>query len=190
MMVGAILTQTTNWHNVEQAIGKLRQVQALHPRRLLALGRGGLQRAIYSTGYFRQKAVRLRTFAAWYLARYGGSRVRMFSRPWPRVREELLRLRGIGPETADSILLYAGGKPVFVADAYSQRIFRRHRMIGAGASYEEAQALIMDAFPRDQRLYNEFHALIVAVGKRYCHRRAPACGRCPLRVFPHRVVDA
>ena len=185
VMVGAILTQATRWHNVERALARLRAERALAPRRLLALPPGRLARAVRPSGYFRQKARRLRTFTRWYAARYGGSPRRMFRTPWPALRAELLALHGIGPETADSILLYAGGRPVFVVDAYTMRVFRRHRLIGPQAAYADVQALAMRRLPADARLYNEFHALLVAVGKQYCHRRVPACRRCPLKTLPH-----
>ena len=185
MMVGAILTQATNWHNVEQAIGTLRAAGALHPRQLLALPRGRLERAVRSAGYFRQKAARLRALTRWFVARYGGSPARMFQTPWRLLRHELLALHGIGPETADSILLYGGGQPVFVVDAYTRRVFRRHQLIPKRATYEDIQSLAMSRLPARAPLYNEFHALLVLVGKRYCHRRDPACGQCPLETLPH-----
>lgn len=187
MMVGAILTQATNWHNVERAIERLKRAGALHPRRILALRNGRLERAIQPAGYFRQKAKRLRGFSRWYVRRYAGLAGRMFRTPWPVLRQELLALHGIGPETADSILLYAGGAPVFVVDAYTIRVFRRHRLIGDEASYEQVQRAAMGALPARAKLYNEFHALLVAVGKRYCHRRHPDCRRCPLGDLAHTV---
>ena len=190
MIAGAILTQATNWHNVEKAISRLRRQRALQPQGLLALGRRGLEHAVRPARYFRQKAVRLRMFASWYLARYQGQARRLFAKRWRVVRQELLALHGIGPETADAILLYAGKQPVFVVDAYTQRIFRRHRLIGSAAGYEDTQRFVMKSLRGGERVYNEFHALLVALGKRYCHRRDPDCSRCPLRTFPHRVVEA
>jgi endonuclease-3 related protein len=187
MMTGAILTQATNWRNVEAAIERLKQDGSLHPRSLLAMRRGRLERAIRPAGYFRQKATRLKGFSRWYVTRYGGFARRMFRVPWRILRQELLALHGIGPETADSMLLYAGGKPVFVVDAYTSRVFRRHRLIGADATYEEVQQLAMRRFPASAKVYNEFHALLVAVGKRFCHRRNPDCQRCPLGDLPHTV---
>ena len=185
MMVGAILTQATNWRNVEQAIGRLRRADGLAPRRLLAMPRGRLERAIRRAGYFRQKAKRLAIFSRWYVTRYAGSCARMFRTPWRALREELLALHGIGPETADSMLLYAGNQPVFVVDAYTTRIFRRHRLIGAGATYDDVQRAAMRELPPSANVYNEFHALLVAVGKRFCHRRHPDCEHCPLGDLPH-----
>ena len=187
MMVGAVLTQATAWRNVEQAIGRLRRAGALRPRRFLALRRMELEGAIRPAGYFRQKATRLRVFARWYMTRYAGSARRMFRTPWPALRRELLALHGIGPETADAILLYAGAAPVFVVDAYTVRVFTRHRLLDRQATYDAVQQLAMRALPTDAALYNEFHALLVAVGKRYCHRRSPDCAQCPLGDLPHTI---
>lgn len=185
MMVGAILTQATNWHNVELALERLRAVNALAPARLAAMPEARIRRCIRPAGYFRQKARYLKRFARWYAGRYGGSVKRMTRRPWPALRRELLEREGIGPETADSILLYAGGQPVFVVDAYTQRIFARHRLAGRRASYDTLQRLVMQASPDETGVYNEFHALLVAAGKRFCHRRAPDCAHCPLGALPH-----
>ncbi len=185
MMVGAILTQATNWHNVEQAIGRLKQAGPVKPRRLLAMSRGRLERAIQPSGYFRQKADRLTTFSRWYLRRFGGSPRRMFRTPWRALRTELLARKGIGPETADSILLYAGNQPAFVVDTYTSRVFIRHRLSEPGATYDRMQQAATDTLPARVKVYNECHALLVAVGKRHCHRRDPDCAHCPLGEFPH-----
>jgi endonuclease-3 related protein len=185
MMAGAILTQATNWHNVECALARLRRAGCLSPARIAALPLPRLQRLIRPAGYFRQKARRLRQFARWYLDRYGGRPQRMFGTPWRTLRQELLALDGIGPETADSILCYAGRQPVFVVDAYTARIFRRHRLLRPGASYDRIQTFVMDALPDTGHDYNELHALLVAVGKRHCARRHPDCRRCPLGDLPH-----
>lgn len=184
VMVGAILTQATRWDNVERAMARLRSARALRPERVAALRSSVLQRYVRPSGFFRQKAARLRAFALWYVRGYGGSAARMFRTPWRTLRRELLGLPGIGPETADTILLYAGAQPVFVVDAYTRRVFGRHRMIRPSASYGEIQALVMGRLGRRTRRYNEFHALLVEVGKRYCHRRDPDCGRCPLGDLP------
>ena len=155
------------------------------------MGRRPLEWAIRPAGYFRQKAKRLTLFSRWYLRRFAGSPRRMFRVPWRALRQELLALHGIGPETADSMLCYAGGQPVFVVDAYTIRVFRRHRLIAADATYHQVQRLVMQhmrasAAPDGPAgRYNEFHALLVAVGKRYCHRRNPDCRRCPLGDLPH-----
>lgn len=188
MMVGAILTQATRWRNVEQAIARLRQRGWLTPRRLLASRLTPLQQAIRPAGYFRQKAARLRTFSAWYVTRYHGSVGRMRRVPWPTLRKELLVLSGIGPETADSILLYAVQQPVFVVDAYTVRIFKRHHLLSSPVGYEQVQQWVMRRLPEDVGLYQEAHAWLVVVGKRFCHRREPDCAHCPLGDLPHDVT--
>ena len=184
MMVGAILTQATNWRSAERAINRLRAAGALGPRRLLAVPGARLERLIRPAGYFRQKAKRLRGYTRWYIERYRGEARRMFRTAPLRLRHELLQVPGVGPETADAILLYAGGKPAFVVDAYTERVFRRHRVIRRGATYDEIQRLAMQRLPADAALFNEFHALLVAVGKRCCHRSAPDCAHCPLGDLP------
>ena len=184
VMVGAILTQATSWHNVEQAIDRLRQANALTPRRLLALSPRVLERCIRPSGAFRQKAKRLRALTRWYLGRYRGQPSRMFRVPPDALRRELLQQHGIGPETADTILLYAGGQPVFVVDAYTRRVFRRHRLVRGTPSDERLKLLVRRHLAPEAQRYNEFHALLVAVGKRYCHRRAPDCTHCPLGNLP------
>ena len=184
VMVGAILTQATNWRNVEVAITRLKQAGFLSPRKLVTIPSQRLEAFITPAGYFRQKARRLREFSAWYLKRWGGNARRLFKTPWRALREQLLELNGIGPETADSILLYAGNQPVFVVDAYTTRVFYRHGLIDGRASYEEIQRFAMKRLPRNASLYNEFHALLVAVGKQYCHRRDPDCAHCPLGDLP------
>lgn len=189
MMAGAILAQATNWQNVVRAIDRLRQHGALSPQKILALRSTRLESLVRPAGYFRQKAKRLKEFSRWYVRRYGGRHERMFRIPTDSLRQELLQLHGIGPETADSMLLYAGAKPVFVVDAYTRRLFVRHGLVRPQAAYDEIQRLAMRELPFKASLYNEFHALIVAVGKRACHRRAPACERCPLDDLPHTRVE-
>jgi endonuclease-3 related protein len=187
MIVGAILTQNTAWGNVERAIAQLRAARALSPRALARRRSAAVQRLIRPSGYFRQKTAVLQRFVRWYLTRYQGSARAMFRTPAGRLRQELLGLKGIGPETADSILLYAGRRPIFVIDAYTRRIFQRHQLIPGRESYDELQRFCQDRLPRKAQLYNEFHALLVAVGKRYCHRTDPDCASCPLGKFPHHI---
>jgi len=184
MMLGAILTQATNWHNVEQAIQRLAHTGALQPREVLAIPTRRLEQLVRPAGYFRQKAKRVKVFTQWYVDRYAGRARRMFRTPWRKLREELLALHGIGPETADSMLLYAGQQPVFVIDAYTTRIFRRHRLIRGRATYDTIQRWVMQELPADTQLYNEYHALLVSVGKQFCHRRHPDCNHCPLGKLP------
>ncbi len=181
VMVGAILTQNTAWTNVERAIANLRAARALTPKGLLALPPRRLARAIRPSGYFNQKATRLRGYARWYVRRFGGSPARMRREPADRLRGALLSLKGIGPETADSILLYALGSPVFVVDAYTRRIGERHGLLEAGAGYDEIQRVFRAHLPRRAGLYNDYHAQIVAVGKGFCRKREARCGECPLR---------
>lgn len=190
VMVGAILTQNTAWTNVEKAIAKLRAARSLTPRRLLSLGPARLAECIRPSGYFNQKTLRLRMFSRWFLRRFGGSPARMRREdPW-RLREELLSLNGIGPETADSILLYALGHPFFVVDAYTRRIGGRHGLLDPEAPYEEIRARFEDAMPRRAAILNDFHAQIVRIGKERCRKRAPRCEGCPLEPdLPRPVPD-
>ncbi|MFH1367691.1 MAG: hypothetical protein ABII64_01065 [Elusimicrobiota bacterium] len=176
---GAILTQNTAWKNVEKAIYNLNEAGILTPGGIRSAGQKRLAALIRPSGYFNQKAERLRNFAAYIRARRGGDLKIFFSRPAGIVREELLLLNGIGPETADSMLLYAGGKPVFVVDAYTCRLVLRMGWL-RDAGYDKAQKFFKDNLPASPKVYNEFHALIVALGKDYC-RKKPLCGSCPLR---------
>ena len=177
--VGAILTQNTAWTNVEKALAALRAGRALEPARLGRLPRRRLERLIRPSGYFRQKAERLRGFARW--ARGSGALAgRLRREPLPALREELLGLHGVGPETADSMLLYAGGRPSFVVDAYTRRIGSRVGWFSKTAPYGDIQAFFAAKTGRSAAAYNEFHALLVRLAKEHC-RTAPACARCPLK---------
>jgi endonuclease-3 related protein len=178
--IGAILTQNTAWTNVEKAIANLKREKLLAPRAILECPLETLEAAVYPTGYYRQKALRLRTFCAHLMDHYGGSVKRMARRPLDELRVELLGIPGIGPETADDILLYACNKPVFVVDAYTQRILHRHGLIKAPMRYEALRALFESNLPEDVALYQEYHGLIVYTGKDYC-RRHPRCEACPLQ---------
>jgi len=180
VIVGAILTQNTAWTNVKRAIAAMRAERLLDPKAIDAAPHGALARLIRSSGYYNMKAGRLKQFTHFLLTRYGGSVRRMFRTEASRLREELLAISGVGEETADSILLYAGDRPIFVVDAYTRRVLGRHGLIMEGASYGEIQRLFMDHLPADPALFNEYHALLVAVGKEYC-RRTPRCDACPLR---------
>ncbi|MBI4381620.1 MAG: endonuclease III domain-containing protein [candidate division NC10 bacterium] len=180
VIVGAILTQNTAWTNVERAIARMRTERMLNPGRIDATPHGTLARLIRSSGYYNMKAKRLKQFTGFLLTRYGGSLRRMFQTELPKLREELLAISGIGEETADSILLYAGDRPIFVVDAYTRRVIERHGLVGDPARYREIQRLFMDHLPADVTLFNEYHALLVAVGKTYC-RNTPRCETCPLR---------
>lgn len=181
--MGAILTQNTNWTNVERAIANLRRERLLSPRAMERVSTTHLASLIRSSGYFRQKAKKLKTFVRFLRDEYSGSLKRMFQTPTAALRERLLSVHGIGPETADSILLYAGAKEVFVVDAYTKRILSRHGWVGDKATYEEMRTLVESHLPRDVSRYNEFHALLVNVGKNWCRPRDPRCSECPLGPF-------
>lgn len=180
--VGAILTQNTNWGNVEKAIANLKRERLLSPEALRELPVERLAGVIRPAGFFNVKSDRLKEFVAWLFDRHGGSLERMFSGDWRELREELLTVRGIGRETCDSILLYAGGKPSFVVDAYTRRLFSALGLIPANAGYEEVRALFMKNLPADPALFNEYHALIVQHGKEHC-RKKPRCAGCGLHLL-------
>jgi endonuclease-3 related protein len=181
VMIGAVLTQNTNWKNVEKAIATLREADLLEPKALYAVPVEELEELVRPAGYYRVKARRLRSLLEFVARRYDGSLEKMFQTDLQTLREELLAVNGIGPETADSILLYAGGLPVFVVDAYTYRIFARHGWIGFDADYQEIQDYIQSCVPEDVQMYNEYHALLVHTGKHYCLKNRPKCGECPLR---------
>jgi endonuclease-3 related protein len=180
MMIGAVLTQNTSWRNVERAIHNLREADLLEPHALYSVPLEELEELIRPAGYFRVKARRLRSLLEFLVERYGGSPEAMFRTGLPQLREELLSVHGIGPETADSILLYAGGLPIFVVDAYTHRVFARHGWTGFDADYHEIQDYVQSQLPQDAPKYNEFHALLVRLGKNYCVKKNPKCAECPL----------
>jgi endonuclease-3 related protein len=177
-MVGAILTQNTNWSNVEKAIAGLKREGALSPQALAQMTPERLQQTIRSAGYFRQKSVRLQRLAQWVMERAGGDLNSLDGTPTEDLREELLALRGIGPETADSILLYALDRPTFVVDTYTKRVVLRHQLLDEECTYHDLKELFEDALPADLELLRDYHAQIVELGKRYCRPR-PRCAGCP-----------
>lgn len=183
VIVGAILTQNTAWTNVERAIANLRRARAISPKALLGMPRRRLARLIRPAGYFNLKSMRLRRFLGWFRARHGASIARMRRIPVQTLREGLLEAYGVGPETADSIVLYACGLPSFVSDAYTRRVAVRHGWASREAGYEEVRGFFVRGIPRSAPLYNEYHALLVAVGKERCRPSAPRCGGCPLERF-------
>jgi endonuclease III related protein len=183
VIVGAILTQSTAWINVEKAIANLRRANLLSPRAMERVPLSRLARLVRSSGYFRQKAKKLKAFALFLRREYSGSLSRMFRTPTTELREKLLAVHGIGPETADSILLYAGAHPIFVVDAYTKRILVRHGWVEPKAGYDEMRELVEGNFPRDVARYNELHALLVQVGKNWCRPREARCTECPLGPF-------
>jgi endonuclease III related protein len=212
VIVGAFLTQNTAWTNVERALRRLHEEGVLNLEGIRRTPSRKLAQMIRSSGYFRQKAQRLKNFVSYVDARYGGSLERMFTQPTDKLRDELLGLNGVGPETADSILLYAGGHPVFVVDAYTRRIFERHGLITSKARYEDIRRLVERAFqqalptaddpppasplpgrrrhkfiirraPGAARAFDEFHALLVQAAKHHCLKAQACCSGCPLETF-------
>jgi endonuclease-3 related protein len=178
--VGAILTQNTNWANVERAIANLRAANAMDVRTMLALESAELAELIRPAGYFNVKARRLRSFLQAMANETDGDVAAFLTAPSPkRLRERLLAIHGIGPETADSMVLYAAELPTFVVDAYTMRILQRHGLIAESARYEEVRELFQSSLPPDVQLWNEYHALLVATGKHFC-KPTPRCGGCPL----------
>ena len=180
VIVGAILTQNTAWVNVERAIAAMRGARLLNPRGIDAVPQEQLAQLIRSSGYYNMKAKCLKQFTQFLQTRYSGSLQRMCRAELQRLRPELLGISGIGEETADSILLYAGGRPIFVVDAYTRRVLERHGLSAEKTPYGEIQRLFMTHLPANPTLFNEYHALLVAVGKTYC-RKTPLCDSCPLR---------
>jgi endonuclease-3 related protein len=211
VIVGAYLTQNTNWSNVEKAMANLRRTRRLSVSAMRDAPLAELETLVRPSGYFRQKARNLKTFIAFLDRQYSGSLTRMFAEPTAKLRTELLELNGVGPETADSILLYAGNHPVFVVDAYTRRVLLRHGIISKKTAYEEIRAIIEQAISSSEagslvvknrvsdprhpvsrmssaarstlaQHYNEFHALIVRAGNHYC-RSTAKCEGCPLQKF-------
>ncbi|HTP44243.1 MAG TPA: hypothetical protein VMJ13_06740 [Candidatus Acidoferrum sp.] len=180
VIVGAILTQSTSWTNVEPALANLRGANLLTPVAIEEVPLRRLQSLIRLSGYWRQKARALKAFVRFLRQEYRGSLRRMFETPTIILREKLLGVFGIGPETADSILLYGGKHGVFVVDAYTKRILARHGWANAKAKYDEIRWQFERRFPGDVTKFNEFHALIVAAGKNWCRKTDPKCGECPL----------
>lgn len=187
VIVGAILTQNTAWANVEKAIGRLKQSGVLTPRRMREIPLRKLAALIRPSGYYNIKARRIKSFIRFLFETFDGNLNNMFSTETGVLRDMLLGVSGIGPETADSILLYAGNKPVFVVDAYTRRIFGRLGLVRGGETYDDIQRFFMKHLPGDVQLYNDYHAQIVALGKDMC-RPQPRCALCPIRT--HRCREA
>jgi endonuclease III related protein len=186
IITGAILTQNTSWTNVEKAISNLNAADCLSPEKLHRLTLPQLAALIRPAGYYNIKAARLKNFSNWLFENYDGNLDNLEKIDTNRLREELLSVKGIGFETADSILLYAFERPVFVVDAYTARIAARHHLIEPGAGYEELQNLFERNLPQDTKLYNEYHALLVRLGKDFCKPK-PKCPACPLEKLPHTI---
>jgi len=180
MMVGAVLTQNTNWKNVEKAIENLKQNNMLTLDCLASLDLSVLARTIRPAGYYNIKAKRLKNLILFITDHYQADLSMFLKEETQTLRQGLLSVKGIGPETADSIILYAARRPLFVIDAYTHRILSRHGMCEERAAYDALQELFMDHLFEDASLFNEFHALMVQAGKNYC-RRKPLCDHCPLK---------
>jgi endonuclease-3 related protein len=183
MIVGAILTQSAAWTNVEKAIQNLKQADALKPDALRKISQDELAELIHACGYYNAKAQKLKAFATWLGKYFGDSLEKLFAQDIKVLRQQLLAVFGVGPETADSILLYAGNKPVFVIDAYTQRIFGRLGIQPRNDVYPNWQAIFMRNLPPDATMYNEYHALIVRLAKEVC-RTYPLCQVCCLNAAP------
>jgi len=184
VMVGAVLTQNTNWHNVEKAIANLKAAHLLDPHALDQIPPARLAPYIRPAGYFNIKARRLKNLVRWLCRQCDGDIAALARRPLASLREDLLAINGIGRETADSLLLYALNKPTFVVDAYTYRVLVRHHCIDADSDYEQVKDFCQSRLTEDVALYNEFHALLVRVGKEQCKPRAQCTG-CPLQSFAH-----
>ena len=178
--VGAILTQNTNWGNVEKAIENLKKQNSLAAKTIHDMPVQKLAELIKPAGYFNVKAKRLKNFIHFLTNKYHGSMKRIGDGDIQVIRKNLLDVNGIGPETADSILLYALGKPVFVIDAYTKRVLSRHGIMGNEKSYDNFQELFHSSLKKNVRLFNEYHALLVALGKNHC-RKVPVCRGCGLK---------
>lgn len=213
VLVGAILTQNTSWANVERAIASLRGAEVLSVAGIRAVTMARLQELVHSSGYYRQKAQRLKDFVSFLDQKHAGSLETMFATPTDELRAELLSLKGIGPETADAILLYAGNHEIFVVDAYTRRVLERHGAVDGRADYDQVRTLVQRALQSERPLvsvksmppkrvpihgpsamsaarrspvsqvYNEMHGLFVQVGKHYCLKQGPRCEACPLRTL-------
>jgi endonuclease-3 related protein len=180
IIIGAVLTQGVSWRNVEKAIGNLKNTGNMDFNALLQMNDDVMSGLLHPAGYHRQKTRKLKTLLGWIDKRFEGDIDAMFNGPTAELRRELLNLWGIGPETADSILLYAGGHPVFVVDAYTQRIFSRMGLVEEELDYQALQNYFQENLPPQAELYNEYHALLVTLGANFCRKRGPRCGGCPV----------
>ena len=183
VIAGAILTQNTAWTNVEKAIYNLKKAGSLSAKKIKDMGAKPLSRLIKPAGYYNMKAKRLKNFVSFLYAGYGGSVKNLSSENSGKLRKILLGVNGVGPETCDSIMLYALGKPVFVVDAYTKRVFSRHGFFKESSDYHQVQKYFMNNLPRSKKLYSEYHALIVRLAKDFC-RIKPDCKHCPLNTGP------
>ena len=187
VMVGAILTQSTAWQNVEKAITNLKNAGIMSPSSLRNIPTQELAKLIYPAGYYNAKALKLQALVNWLGASCGDNLRQLFALNTETLRTQLLAVHGIGPETADSILLYAANKPVFVIDTYTRRIINRLGLAPENDSYDAYQTLFTGNLPQNTQLFNEYHALLVRLGKEAC-RKQPVCERCCLLDICNRQV--
>lgn len=180
VMTGAVLTQNTNWGNVSKAIAHLKKENLLSFEALEALPVEELAFHIRPAGYYNLKASRLKNLLRYIAQNHQGRLAVFFDQDTAALRRQLLSVKGVGPETADSIILYAAGKPVFVVDAYTHRIMNRHGLVAEDDGYDELQDIFISTLPADTTLFNEYHALLVRLGKDYCKKNRPLCSECPL----------
>lgn len=180
VVIGAILTQQSTWTNVEKALRNLTEANVLNPKDIVELPLEDLKQIIKPSGFFNQKAERLKEIAEYLLVAYGGDLELLFTKDKKVLREELLKLKGIGEETADSIVLYAAEKTEFVVDAYTKRIYSRLKIVEENISYEDLKKYIIKEIPEELLVYQEFHGLIVLLGKNICKKKNPNCKECPL----------
>ncbi len=178
VIIGAILTQAAAWKNVEIAIENLKAEKILNPAGIKNTRQNQLKKLIKSAGYYNAKSRKLKEFVNFLYKNYGGDLNLLLNQPKNKLRKDLLSIWGIGPETADSIVLYAAHKPSFVVDAYTKRIFSRLGVIDNGIDYESLKKFFENNLPENLGIYKEFHALIVELGKKNC-RTKPVCGGCP-----------
>jgi endonuclease-3 related protein len=187
VIIGAILTQSTNWNNVEKALNNLKSNNLLSPQALKSIPPKKLASLIRPAGYFNVKAKRLKSFISFLFSEYDGHLGRMKKEDLCLLRKKLLNVNGIGPETADSILLYAFDKPIFVVDAYTKRVLYRHNIVSHDADYDTIQEIFMKSMDHDVQVFNEYHALIVRLGKDFCKSK-PLCEQCVLKNFHYSLM--
>lgn len=185
VMVGAILTQNAAWANAARAIENLKKEKLLSVRKMGEARHRRLSRLIRPSGFYKEKTKKLKNLIKFLKSTCRGRIPALGAYRTKILREKLLDVKGIGPETADSILLYALGRPVFVVDAYTKRIFSRHKLLSDKAAYGQIQKFFMDTLGKNTGLFNEYHALIVETGKNYCKKKKPLCKICPLKLVKH-----
>ena len=188
LILGAILTQNTAWTNAAKAISNLKEENLIDVAKLASIDTQALASLIRPSGYYNQKALKIKRMLSFIIDNYGGDLEKMYKEDTPELRKGLLSIKGIGPETADTILLYAANKPVFVIDAYTYRVLSRHGLVPEDTTYDEMQELFMDSLPEDSQMFNEYHALILKVAKEHCKKSATLCEGCPLEYDPHTVL--